>query len=204
MSNNPKSRLHRNRAFLLLVIALFVLPPLLAWLLIGKWQPDGSVEHGRLIHPARPVPAWQGQDLAAEPPESMDELILRGRWTMLHLSTGAQCDSVCETTLYNMRQMKAALGKDMDRTQTLVLFSASPDAQLQDWLRREHGLMLKAVLADDTIPKFMSTVLTNDGFDQGIFLIDPLGNLFMHYENGANPSDILKDFRRLLKYSKIG
>jgi len=37
-----------------------------------------------------------------------------------------------------------------------------------------------------------------------VYLIDPLGNLMMFYPPDADPSGMLKDLRKLLKYSKIG
>jgi hypothetical protein len=37
-----------------------------------------------------------------------------------------------------------------------------------------------------------------------VYIIDPLGNLMMFYPPEADPSGMLKDLRKLLKYSKIG
>lgn len=37
-----------------------------------------------------------------------------------------------------------------------------------------------------------------------IYLVDPLGNLFMYYQSSTNPMDILKDLKKVLKVSQIG
>jgi len=37
-----------------------------------------------------------------------------------------------------------------------------------------------------------------------VYIIDPLGNLMMYYPPGADPGGMLKDLKKLLKYSKIG
>jgi cytochrome oxidase Cu insertion factor (SCO1/SenC/PrrC family) len=37
-----------------------------------------------------------------------------------------------------------------------------------------------------------------------VYIIDPLGNLMMYYPPDADPSGMLKDLKKLLKYSKIG
>jgi hypothetical protein len=37
-----------------------------------------------------------------------------------------------------------------------------------------------------------------------VYFIDPLGNLMMYYRPDADPGGMLKDLRKLLKYSKIG
>ena len=37
-----------------------------------------------------------------------------------------------------------------------------------------------------------------------LYLIDPLGNLMMSYPSGTDPVGIIKDLKRLFKYSGIG
>ena len=37
-----------------------------------------------------------------------------------------------------------------------------------------------------------------------IYLVDPLGNLMMRFPRDPDPSKMLKDLQRLLKYSGIG
>ncbi len=38
----------------------------------------------------------------------------------------------------------------------------------------------------------------------GLYLVDPLGNLMMRYDTNADFKGILKDLERLLKYSWVG
>ena len=37
-----------------------------------------------------------------------------------------------------------------------------------------------------------------------IYLVDPIGNLFMSYPNAADPMNVLKDMKHLLEVSQIG
>jgi hypothetical protein len=37
-----------------------------------------------------------------------------------------------------------------------------------------------------------------------IYVVDPLGNLMMRYPRDPDPSKMIKDLQRLLKYSRIG
>ena len=196
---NPVAK--RNRRYLIIILALFALPPLAAWLLIDIWRPGGTVHHGELLDPARPLPVLQGHDIDGAP---VDGEALRGHWIMVYLSEGEQCQESCRNTLYQMRQMQIALGKDSPRVQTVLLFTQEPQAEFLSWLQQEHRVMQKIILADQTIPDFMAEAFAAEVIEQGIYLIDPLSNVFMHYAPDADPSDILKDFRRLLKYSKIG
>ena len=195
------SRLRRNRLLLVLLIVLFTVSPLTAWLLFGNWQPKGSVAHGELLSPARPLPAWQGYDFDGRP---VDANVLRGRWNMVYLSAGGPCNKACETSLYNIRQLKIALGKDMERAQAVLLLTQTADAEFLRLLEQEHDALLKLVLDDNAVPHLMAEAFGDNVVDQGVYLVDPLGNLFMRYSTDVNPSDILKDLRRLLKYSKIG
>lgn len=40
--------------------------------------------------------------------------------------------------------------------------------------------------------------------DAGVYLVDPLGNVFMVYLNPVNPMDVLKDVMHVLQVSQIG
>ena len=37
-----------------------------------------------------------------------------------------------------------------------------------------------------------------------IYLVDPLGNLMMRFPRDPDPSKMIKDLQRLLKYSRVG
>ncbi len=126
--------LWRQRLLLLLVVACFVLPLAAAWLLIGHWRPESSAQHGELLNPARPV-ALRFDLLDGKP---ADETALRGRWVLAYVGSAAECDARCRTGLYDMRQVRLALGKDMDRVKTLLLVDAMPPTGSRDWLAAEH------------------------------------------------------------------
>ena len=40
--------------------------------------------------------------------------------------------------------------------------------------------------------------------ERRLYLVDPLGNLMMSYPADAEPGGIIKDLKRLLRYSRIG
>lgn len=190
----------RQRLFLLLVIACFALPLVAAWLLVDRWRPAGSVQHGELLDPAHPL------DLrfALAEKNRVDNATLQGRWGLIYLGSAEQCDSRCQTALYDMRQVRLALGKDMSRVVTLLLLDAMPENELRQWLTTEHVAMLLGLAGTKTrnsLPEaFGQPGLSSDW----IYLLDPLGNLLMRYPVTVDPSGILKDLRRLLRLSEIG
>ena len=196
---NPNPTVRRNQRNLLLLIALFLLPVIIAWLLINIWRPSGSVHHGELLNPAQQITYWQGEDLTGE---QLDKKWLNGRWTLLYLAKNAECGEPCRQGLYNIRQIRLALGKDMDRAQTLLLLPAVPESSIQQWLAQEHAGM-RRVVADEQTRALLRDAFT-ESQQHGIYLIDPLGNLLMRYDLEVAAKSILQDIKRLFKYSKIG
>lgn len=114
----------QQRWFLLLIIACFALPLVTAWLLVDRWRPAGSVQHGELLNPAHPLDLRF--DLAEK--SRVDNATVRGRWALVYLGSAGQCDSRCQTALYDMRQVRLALGKDMSRVVTLLLLDTMPES----------------------------------------------------------------------------
>lgn len=189
-----------NRAFLLFIIALFTLPLVLAWVLVGRWQPGQTINQGELLTPAQPVPYLhlrQPNGLA------LDTAYLKGHWTLVYPAT--ICDERCEQSLYHMRQVRLALGKDMERVQMLYLQTQVPDAALVQWFEKEHPELTSAG-ADAQTLDFFRNIFPGETASLGewIYVVDPLGNIFIRYGVREDPKAILTDLKRLFKYSKIG
>jgi cytochrome oxidase Cu insertion factor (SCO1/SenC/PrrC family) len=192
----------RNRFFLLLIIALFVLPVVAAWILVGQWRPSGTTNHGELLNPAQPVPYLRLRQINGQ---EIDITYLQGGWTLMYLgATTAGCDKRCRDSLYAIRQVRLALGKDMERARTLFMMTTPADGDLLSWLQQEHVAMTVGVADAKTLEFFTHAFAGIATLGEWIYLVDPLGNLFMRYRADTNPKGILEDIRHLLKYSKIG
>jgi len=185
----------RARLKLLLIGLFFALPFVLAW--AAYWfhlVPGRTSNYGELLPPRR-VPDGGLRGLDGKP---FSLASLRGKWVMLQFDTAA-CDAYCERKLYFMRQLRVAQGKDMDRVERV-------------WVLTDGGAPRPKLL---TAIDGTNVVRASDGtlaaaFPDGarvadhIYLIDPLGNLMMRFPRDPNPSKMLKDLQRLLKYSQIG
>jgi hypothetical protein len=119
---------------------------------------------------------------------------LRGKWVLVSFDSAA-CGARCERKLYFMRQLRRAQAQDMERVERLWLLidSAVPD---KDLLPAFEGTR---VAADGrAVPQFPGNVVEH------IYLVDPLGNLMLRFPPDPDPSRMIKDLQRLLKYSRIG
>lgn len=191
----------RARLMLLFIVACFAVPLAGAWLLVGRWQPGGSVQHGELLHPARPVTRLRFVTLDGQ---KLDALALRGYWVLAYVGAAGNCEVACRTALYDLRQVRLASGKDMERVKTLLLLDEAPDPEFRHWLRAEHAAMIAGV-ADPAARSELARAFPALGAPgEWIYLLDPLGNLLMRYPVGGEPRGMLKDLQRLLRLSGIG
>jgi hypothetical protein len=156
-------------------------PFVLGWLAYEyRWFAGAAGNYGELI-PPRPLAG----PLAP----------LRGKWVLVTLDRAA-CDPACEKKLYTVRQLRRAQGKDASRIERLWLLTDAgrPAPQLLAALEDAHVAAADAEL----VKAFPGDPLAH------VYLVDPLGNLMMRFPAGPEPSKVIKDLQRLLKYSRFG
>jgi hypothetical protein len=108
------------------LIALFALPPMAAWLFFfnPQWLPQGRTNHGTLIDPPRPV---IGLELRTPDGVRFDWEVLKDLWTLTLVSEGG-CDTACIETLIEARQIRRATGANRQRIDRLLILL--PDKQV--------------------------------------------------------------------------
>ena len=162
------------------------------------WRPAGRVNTGTLIEPARPLP---GLVLPLELGGATDPQFLKGKWTILYAQQGS-CDAACRRHLYDTRQVRTAMDRDMDRVQRVFIGDA--DCCDMQALHEAHPdlIAIRASPADDPLLALLPRGAGSQ--PERVYLIDPLGNLMMFYAADANPKGMLEDLKRLLGLSHIG
>jgi cytochrome oxidase Cu insertion factor (SCO1/SenC/PrrC family) len=188
-----------GRRQLPLVAALFFVPLIAAsWLYLSSgWRPSVGVEHGQLIDPPRPLPdtPLRLPDGSTAPAD-----VLRSGWSLVYVRNDA-CGTVCRGALADMRQARLALDKDAIRVKRVLLHAGAcceagfgsdePDLQLLA-ASGPAGSALRAMFPPSA------------NGEQGIYIVDPHGNLMMGYAPTGAARGILKDLERLLRLSNIG
>jgi hypothetical protein len=191
----PDPRRDRRQRRLLVGLAILFFAPigLSFYLYYGHsaLQPLGRVNRGVLVEPPRELPA------GALPSASS------GKWTLLFVGPG-DCPDLCREKLYDTRQVRLALDRDMTRVQRV--FVATGVCCDQTFLEREHPDLI-TVRADANSPLLAALTRESAGAAAAagrIYVVDPLGNVMMWYAADAQPKGLLEDMKRLLKLSHIG
>ena len=204
MSVSEAAPVGKGRRQLLLIVALFLIPPATAWLAWLYLQEQGvgaTTNAGTLVSPARPVHLGGLRNGSGAP---FDPDTLRGRWTYV-LFGDARCEDDCWERLYLTRQTRLAMNKDIARVQRLLILSSAPSAGLVQRLSNEHPDLRWVVLDNAAEPGLQA--FDGVGYDRKgnhYFLVDPLGNLMMVYDLSVPAKGVMKDLRKLLKISQVG
>ena len=199
MSSVIDPALHRRNFRTVFALAgLFLVPLLLSfWLYYGlHWSPPGTVNHGALIVPPRPLPELTLADAGGAPARR----IFSGKWSLVYVGDGA-CDANCHATLVFMRQTRLSLNNEMTRVQRVFLVTGACCDRA--YLATEHP-GLRVFDASPAAAQPLLALFEPGGRAQGLYVVDPLGNLMMRYDAQQPPKGLLEDLKRLLQLSQIG
>lgn len=186
----------KTKRTLLLLLAVGTLPVIASYVVYLWWQPTSRMNHGELLETRsaglRELPAEGTAD-----GNTVADLVQK-KWVYLTVQP-ASCDVRCQRKLYLMRQVRTAQNENMLRVERVwvIVGDGKPDAQL---LAAHPGLYLARVT---DLTKLAHLPLGQDA-GAAIFLIDPLGNLVLRYDDRSSPQGMLKDLGRLLRYSSLG
>lgn len=196
MSSNSNTT-RRSNATLWLLLASFILPAVAAYAYFffgDRPEPD---TYGELITPVVDIEKLELTDVLGNPIPRKD---LASSWRMFYI-TAETCSEQCEQSLYNMRQINIALGKNQSRVAHAVLHSATARTDFISLLEEKHPHVYRAKIPSQ---KLQLLQLNNPAQQSAIYLMDPHGNIMMRFVDGLDPKLILKEINKLLKISRIG
>ena len=170
-----------------ILLAMFILPIALGTLfyyLSPKYFSESTVNYGELV---QPIIVTQKEDFTIDGGGSFE-----GLWTLAYVSN--KCETLCSKTVKDMETVRVLMNDEMRRIQTAVV---TPNDSRPTNL---NGKVLSVYIAN-----FALFQRLNSFGEEAIFLIDPIGNIMMYYEpEEIDIKRVVKDLKRLLKYSRIG
>lgn len=197
--------INKAQGKLLALAAVFVVPVAVAYMLVddmsGSHSSFSTRNHGELISPVKPL-----QDVAMHTLQGRDFVLsdLRGKWVMVYIGP-ANCNEECKQTLYKLRQGRLAQGGEYRRIERVyIVTDGKAGPELAALHKEDSGL---GILLPETGNK--DKLLGQFGLESmagnsGAYLVDPLGNLMMHYPDGFKAKGLAKDMALLLKASYVG
>lgn len=194
-----------NRKKFVVIVCLFLLPLLVSFV-VYKTLPDGykpksMSNHGQLLEPIYTLKEFKqltitGQSFANKEIEKV--------WTLVHLIHG-QCLEECSKMLYNTRQTRLLLSKNVDRVQRVaVLMNVEQNSSVDKMWQSHPDLTVLLGFAGGVGYQVQTAVAGAVNRPFSVFLLDPLGNLMMEFPQQLEPKLMLRDLKKLLKLSHIG
>ncbi|MDA9097267.1 hypothetical protein N9J50_02910 [Methylophilaceae bacterium] len=188
------SQQNKGRLVLVTIALMFFLPILLAWFLnfYSDFKRDAQgIHHGELIVPPLPL-----GDLKVTAIGASEVLSLEKKWTLIFLVSN-QCDLTCEDKLYQLRQIRLAVGKDRDKVERVLVVDKELDWSDYENSYQNQKVIVKGSPSYESIIKNLKSVKNFDS--NAIYLMDAYGSLIMKYAYKTAPKGIIKDIERLIR-----
>lgn len=175
-----------SKRLVLVLGFIFIIPMLASTLLFMRGKPFGHpTNKGVLIHPP----------ISFTPEGSTSH-----QWTLL-LLVPSRCDSQCHNWLHQMKQIHTATGKYQNHVQRLALSLQPLSKEERLALQKQYpGLEVKVSAEHELAQKLHLAVSQPIDLQQSsVYLIDPKGYVMMGYKPDANPTDVLKDLKHIIR-----
>ncbi len=188
--------LSRQQFTLLGIFALFMGPVLLVILMRSSWwqyQPSGMKNHGHLVQPAVSLSLQQSADI-------------ENKWLVLYVLE-QPCEQACIENVTALRQIHRAAGRNGEHLAVVLLSEILIDPELETRLEAIYpGFNLVADSSDTALTTLQSVNARIPPDRAGpndirTYILDPMRNVILAYGANANPNDLHKDLKRLLKWS---
>ena len=170
-----------------MLLAMFVLPIAFGTLFFyanPNYFSESTVNYGELV---RPVIVIDESDIEID-----SEASLQGIWTMVYVSS--RCDDACEKAVTDMKTIRTLMNDDMRRIQRMIIIKDNSTPKNSD------ESLIKAKITSEKLTQNLKKYTEN-----AIYLIDPIGNIMLYYDpQNIDIRLVIKDLKRLFKYSRIG
>jgi cytochrome oxidase Cu insertion factor (SCO1/SenC/PrrC family) len=197
-------KLQPARIMLLTIMAIFLLPLVIAWLMYAgpiDYRPDKTRNLGRLVVPVVPID-WTGVSALDG---SFTARGVEGSWVILY-PVPRHCENLCLEQITRLRQVHRAAGREQDRIRIVLLFDSTSSLPRKDEILNIYPNFNLATNPTHAFADALRNAGDNSALNDeipGLYLVDPLGNIMMTYSGKDDADKLSKDLHRLLNLSKL-
>ena len=185
-------------ALLIFLTPIIVITVSTVWYYSG-YGPEEKVNYGRLLSDPIDVGILELElDYQNLNVDSMER-----KWMLVHFINDA-CLESCADLIYVARQVNVLLARQQTRVKRYIAAPIEVKPKLENFFTTYQDLnFIEVKDQSTTIQEFKKNGI--DPFVQpNMFVIDPIGNIILHYSGEVDGKKLLADLKKLLGASKIG
>ena len=185
-------------ALLIFLTPIIVITVSTVWYYSG-YGPEEKVNYGRLLSDPIDVGTL---DLELDY-QNLNVDSMERKWMLVHFINDA-CLESCADLIYVARQVNVLLARQQTRVKRYIAAPIEVKPKLENFFTTYQDLnFIEVKDQSTTIQEFKKNGI--DPFAQpNMFVIDPIGNIILHYYGEVDGKKLLADLKKLLGASKIG
>ena len=185
-------------ALLIFLTPIVVITVSTVWYYSG-YGPEEKVNYGHLL--SEPIDIGT-LDLELDY-QNLNVDSMERKWMLVHFINGA-CLERCADLIYVARQVNVLLARQQTRVKRYIAAPIEVKPKLENFFTTYQDLnFIEVKDQSTTIQEFKKNGI--DPFAQpNMFVIDPIGNIILHYSGEVDGKKLLADLKKLLGASKIG
>ena len=185
-------------ALLIFLTPIIVITVSTVWYYSG-YGPEEKVNYGRLL--SEPIDVGT-LDLELDY-QNLNVDSMERKWMLVHFVNDA-CLESCADLIYVARQVNVLLARQQTRVKRYIAAPIEVKPKLENFFTTYQDLnFIEVKDQSTTIREFKKNGI--DPFAQpNMFVIDPIGNIILHYSGEVDGKKLLTDLKKLLGASKIG
>ena len=185
-------------ALLIFLTPIIVITVSTVWYYSG-YGPEEKVNYGRLLSDPIDVGTL---DLELDY-QNLNVDSMERKWMLVHFINDA-CLESCADLIYVARQVNVLLARQQTRVKRYIAAPIEVKPKLENFFTTYQDLnFIEVKDQSTTIQEFKK-----NGIDPfalpNMFVIDPIGNIILHYSGEVDGKKLLADLKKLLGASKIG
>lgn len=203
MNDTAVQKPKKNPWPLIAILAVTLVPLVAAYIayFTGMGVPDDTVNEGELLSPAKNVAV-----ILADAEGDIPDLSNNLKWRLL-IPVPQHCGDACQQNLYVTRQVHIRLAEKGERVERFAVnIGGGQGEEFLQQIKAEQPGLRQFSIADAVWHEWLRDSNVPDDLDDGHYylLVDQVGFAMMYYTTHHDGNQLLKDLKRVLRYSPGG